>query len=73
MAVKEDVEKMRGLEAKKIGGWMVMVERKPIKHFRDLDVYQKAFKSAMKIFELTKDFPKCSLKIQIIDNPYIIG
>jgi len=31
---------------------------KPIRHFRDLDVYQKAFKSAMQIFGITKDFPK---------------
>ncbi len=31
---------------------------KPIKHFRDLDVYQRAFKSAMRIFEITKGFPK---------------
>lgn len=31
---------------------------KALKHFRGLDVYQKAFISAMKIFELTKTFPK---------------
>ncbi|MFZ6017560.1 MAG: four helix bundle protein [Nitrospirota bacterium] len=35
-----------------------MIERKKvIKHFRDLEVYQKAFEVAMKIFELTKIFP----------------
>ena len=35
------------------------VERKKdIKHFRDLEVYQLAFSSAMKIFEITKNFPK---------------
>jgi four helix bundle protein len=35
------------------------VERKKdIKHFRDLEVYQLAFSAAMKIFELTKNFPK---------------
>ena len=28
-----------------------------ITHFRDLKVYQKAFESAMKIFEITKTFP----------------
>jgi four helix bundle protein len=34
------------------------VERKrDIRHFRDLDVYQRAFSSAMEIFELTKTFP----------------
>ncbi|MEW6419556.1 MAG: four helix bundle protein [Nitrospirota bacterium] len=34
-----------------------MERKKDIKHFRDLDVYQKAFAAAMKIFEITKDFP----------------
>ncbi|MBN1879631.1 four helix bundle protein [bacterium] len=29
-----------------------------IEHFRDLKVYQNARKSAMKIYELTKGFPK---------------
>ena len=28
-----------------------------IRHFRDLDVYRRAFEVAMKIFELTKKFP----------------
>ena len=28
-----------------------------IRHFRDLDVYRRAFDAAMKIFELTKKFP----------------
>ena len=28
-----------------------------IRHFRDLDVYRRAFDAAMKIFELTKTFP----------------
>ena len=28
-----------------------------IKHFRDLEVYQRAFKAAMTIFRLTKEFP----------------
>jgi four helix bundle protein len=28
-----------------------------IKHYRDLIVYQRAFSAAMKIFEITKDFP----------------
>lgn len=35
-----------------------MNRKKEIKHFRDLDVYQKAFQMAMKIFEITKSFPK---------------
>lgn len=34
------------------------VERKKdLKHFRDLEVYQFSFGSAMKIFEITKKFP----------------
>ncbi len=28
-----------------------------IRHFRDLQVYRRAFAAAMKIFELTKNFP----------------
>ncbi len=39
-----------------------------IRHFRDLEVYQRAFQLAMKIFELTKGFPvdeKYSLVDQI--------
>jgi len=31
--------------------------KKEIRHFRDLDVYRRAFKAALKIFKLTKDFP----------------
>ncbi len=35
-----------------------MEKGRRIKHFRELDVYQKAFMSAMKIYEITKRFPK---------------
>ncbi len=31
--------------------------KREIKHFRDLEVYQKAFALAMKIFQITKTFP----------------
>ncbi len=35
-----------------------MMTRKPqIRHFRDLEVYQRAFAAAMRIFEITKQFP----------------
>jgi four helix bundle protein len=34
------------------------VERKKIVSHRDLDVYNLAFKAAMRIFELTKHFPR---------------
>jgi hypothetical protein len=44
------------------------VERKKdIKHFRDLEVYQLAFSTAMKIFELTKNFPK-EEKYSLVDQ-----
>jgi len=31
--------------------------KRDIRHFRDLDVYKRAFNAAMEIFGLTKDFP----------------
>lgn len=34
-----------------------MERKKEIRHFRDLEVYQKAFQIAMKIFVITKGFP----------------
>ena len=34
-----------------------MNKRRDIKHFRDLEVYRRAFKAAMTIFQLTKAFP----------------
>lgn len=34
-----------------------MNEKKTIKHFRELEVYQIAFQEAMKIFQITKGFP----------------
>lgn len=45
-----------------------MERKKDLKHFRDLEVYQKAFALAMRIFEVTKGFPteeKYSLVDQI--------
>lgn len=33
------------------------VRNKAIRHYRDLDVYQRAFAAAMNIFEMTKTFP----------------
>jgi|WetSurMetagenome_2_1015567.scaffolds.fasta_scaffold1723258_2 hypothetical protein len=38
---------------------MVEAERqKTIKHFRDLEVYKRAFLQAMAIYTVTKSFPK---------------
>jgi len=31
--------------------------KKNIKHFRDLEVYQRAFDAAMRIYQITKEFP----------------
>ena len=42
--------------------------KKSIRHFRELDVYKKAFEMAMRIYEITKTFPpeeKYSLVDQI--------
>lgn len=52
-----------------MGRWEDEMERKrDLRHFRDLDVYQKAFRAAMRIYEVTKSFPtdeKYSLVDQI--------
>ncbi len=34
-----------------------MERKKTIRHYRDLEVYQKAFTAAMKVFVMTKTFP----------------
>ena len=34
-----------------------MRRKTQIKHFRDLEVYQRAFAAAMRIYEITKTFP----------------
>ena len=31
--------------------------KKPIRHFRDLDVYQNALQTGLRVFELSKQFP----------------
>ena len=33
-----------------------MVRKRDIKHFRDLEVYKRAFAAAMEIFQITKNF-----------------
>jgi len=45
-----------------------MERKRDIRHFRDLEVYRRAFDAAMEIFQITKDFPgeeKFSLVDQI--------
>jgi len=41
--------------------------KKSIHHFRDLEVYQRAFSAAMEIFNLTRDFPK-EEKYSLVDQ-----
>lgn len=41
--------------------------KKEIRHFRDLVVYQRAFKLAMRIFDITKEFPKDE-KYSLVDQ-----
>src|SRR5438270_8925267 len=51
--------------AKRRGG---ETARKPIRHFRDLDVYQNALAAGLRVYELSKKFPpeeKYSLTDQI--------
>ena len=37
---------------------MMAERKKDIQHFRDLEVYLRAFKAAMEIFQVTKSFPR---------------
>jgi four helix bundle protein len=48
-------------------GNTIMEKKKAIKHFRDLDVYQKAFRTAMRIYEITKSFP-ADEKYSLVDQ-----
>ena len=62
--MEEGSGKMDEKRTSKIG----MNRKKDIKHFRDLEVYRRAFDAAMRIFQLTKEFPveeKYSLVDQI--------
>lgn len=44
-----------------------MVRKKDIKHFRDLEVYRRAFAAAMEIFQVTKSFP-AEEKYSLVDQ-----
>jgi len=44
-----------------------MNRNKDIKHFRDLEVYRRAFDAAMRIFQLTKEFP-AEEKYSLVDQ-----
>jgi len=49
----EDKEKRDEAEKRRIGE----SGKKPIRHFRDLDVYQNALETGLRIYELSKKFP----------------
>lgn len=38
-----------------------------LRHFRELEVYQRAFKSAMRVFDITKSFPQ-EEKYSLVDQ-----
>ncbi|MCP4122740.1 MAG: four helix bundle protein [Bacteroidetes bacterium] len=44
-----------------------MLRKKDIKHFRDLEVYRRAFVAAMEIFQITKSFP-AEEKYSLVDQ-----
>jgi len=44
-----------------------MERKRDIRHFRDLDVYRRAFDAAMKIFQMTKGFPS-EEKFSLVDQ-----
>jgi four helix bundle protein len=41
----------------KLNGRIGETTKKAIKHFRDLDVYQNAFETGLRVYELSKKFP----------------
>ncbi len=44
-----------------------MERKRDLRHFRDLEVYQRAFKAAMRIYEITKSFP-AEEKYSLVDQ-----
>ena len=44
-----------------------MERKRDIRHFRDLDVYRRAFDAAMEIFQMTKGFPS-EEKFSLVDQ-----
>ncbi len=46
-----------------------MERKRDLRHFRDLDVYQKAFKAAMHIYKITKSFP-AEVLFKELDSEY---
>jgi four helix bundle protein len=46
---------------------VIMERKRELRHFRDLEVYQKAFKAAMRLYEITKSFPN-EEKYSLVDQ-----
>jgi len=44
-----------------------MNSKKDIKHFRDLEIYKRAFEAAMRKFQLSKEFP-AEEKYSLVDQ-----
>jgi four helix bundle protein len=55
--VKEDMESDHKKQNDKPNGRIGETMKKPIKHFRDLDVYQNALETGLRVYELSKKFP----------------
>jgi len=53
-SVKTDEEK----ENEKLNGRIGDTPKKAIRHFRDLDVYQNALETGLRVYELSKAFPE---------------
>ena len=51
--VKTDEKKQND----RLNGRITETRKKAIKHFRDLDVYQNALETALRVYELSKNFP----------------
>jgi four helix bundle protein len=60
---KREGEKMRERKIRN----KEMGRKRDIKHFRDLEVYRRAFDAAMEIFQLTKKFP-AEEKYSLVDQ-----
>lgn len=63
---------VRSEEREKLRRWEIetgeqMERKRRIRHFRDLEVYTRAFDAAMKIFQITKGFPS-EEKFSLVDQ-----
>jgi hypothetical protein len=45
------------IESESVKRRMGETAKKPIRHFRDLDVYRNALEAGLRVYELSKKFP----------------